>query len=93
MLSAKRLNELIEQQKDRFIELIRIGVRNFWQSGHLVGQVPPSGELEELAGLQQNQQMAAAVADNQQAPDGDRVRAQRALMRQVELERKIFGVT
>ncbi len=91
MLSAERINELIEQQVKRFAELLRIGVRNIWQSGYLVGQVPPSGELEELLDLQQNQQQAIAVAGNQQAPEGDRVRAQRALMRQVELERKFFG--
>jgi len=91
MLSAKRINELIEQQVKRFGELVRIGVRNLWQDGRLIGQVPPSGELDELAGLQENQQQAIAVAGNPQAPEGDRIRAQRALMRQAELERKIFS--
>lgn len=90
MLSAKRLNSLLELQLGELRRKITNGVKNLWQDGLLVGQVPPKNRLAELQALVDQEQATVQIAASDPL-EGNRIRAQRALRRQAELEQELFG--
>lgn len=90
MHSAKRLNPLLAEQLNVLGRLVRSGVNDLWQDGLLVGQIPPKDKGEELQTLQRLEPVYAWLAVNTPL-EGNRIRAQKALRRQVELEQELFG--
>ena len=90
MHSAKRLNRLLAEQARELQRLVRAGAKSLWQDGLLVGQVPPKNRLEELQALVGQEQVNAQIAVSDPL-EGNRIRAQRALRRQAELEQELFG--
>lgn len=88
--SAERKNKLIEQLVERYKRTARLYLKSRWQSKMLPGQVPPTKQ-EEWLGLMQQHERNAAMMTDAGTPQGNRVRAQRAEMRLVQLTEELMA--
>jgi len=84
-LSAERLNDNIMLGWRHFEETLRLYIRNYWQSGYGPGEVPAANESEELEALMADHERNMMLMFDPNADEGDRYRAQRALMREEDL--------
>ena len=88
--SAERKNRLIEQLVERYKRTARLYLKSRFQSGYLPGQTPPTRQ-EEWQGLMRAHERNAAMMTDAGTPQGNKVRAQRAEMRLVELTEELMA--
>ena len=90
LLSGVVQNEVREAAKQAYKDTLRLLFKNFWQAGHLGGELPPANKEQEWFTLVMNEPRNMQVALDETALAGDRQRAQAELIRRVRLESEIF---
>ncbi len=84
-------NRVTEQAVQHYEDTLRLLIQNIFPRGYMAGQEPETDKLVELSQLISSHDHHLSVAADPNALPGDRMRANKELLREQELRNELFN--